>query len=102
MNEMCPICGLPKPELCTCEQLAKERQKIKIRTTRRRFKKLMTLISGFDEGVDVKPIGKILKRKLACGGTVKDGVIELQGEQTQKAYKVLLKQGFTEEQIDVL
>ncbi|MBR9707538.1 MAG: stress response translation initiation inhibitor YciH [Candidatus Diapherotrites archaeon] len=98
---MCSICGLPQ-DLCTCEQLAKEKQKVRIRTVQRKFRKKMTIVSGFDKDINIKDLGKDLKKKLATGGTVKNDTIELQGDQKNKAKAFLLTQGFTEEQIDVL
>lgn len=57
------------------------------------------MISGFDDGVDIKDIAKKLKSELACGGTVKNRVIELQGNHKEKAIKVLVELGFDESQI---
>lgn len=96
--EICPKCGLPK-QACVCEQIVKGSQKIKITTDRKRYGKIVTVISGFDSGVDIKRIAKTLKGKLACGGTHKEGVIELQGDHRQEAKKLLIKEGFDEESI---
>ncbi|MFB6246754.1 MAG: translation initiation factor [Candidatus Pacearchaeota archaeon] len=96
--EICPKCGLPK-QACVCEQIVKGSQKIKITTDKKRYGKIVTVISGFDTGVDIKRIAKTLKSKLACGGTHKDGVIELQGDHRQEAKKLLIKEGFDEESI---
>ncbi len=102
MTEICPKCGLPK-ELCICGTLSKEQQKIKIRSERRRFGKLMTIIEGIDNSdIDIKALMKKLKSKLACGGTYKDGVIELQGDHRQKAKDLLVKEGFNEDMIEVI
>jgi translation initiation factor 1 len=100
MGEVCPKCGLPK-ELCVCGTLAKEKQKIRIRTVKRRYGKVATVIEGFDKDIDVKDLAKKLKSELACGGTSKDGVIELQGEHKQRAKELLIKNGFDESQIEV-
>ena len=100
MGEVCPKCGLPK-ELCVCETIAKEKQKIRIRTVKRRYGKITTVIEGFDKDIDVKGLAKKLKSELACGGTSKDDVIELQGDHRQRAKEALIKNGFAEEQIEV-
>jgi translation initiation factor 1 len=99
MDEICPKCGLPK-NLCICEQIAKEQQKIKIRIDNRRFRKTVTIISGLGSDVDVEGLTKQLKKSLACGGTLKNGEIVLQGKHRDKAKEMLLKQGFKEELID--
>ena len=83
VEEICNTCGLPK-SLCVCVEIDKETQKIKISVVRTRFKKFLTTISGLDEKEKLKELEKTLKRKLACGGTVKDGVIVLQGNHSKK------------------
>ena len=99
MEEICPKCGLPK-ELCICDEIAKEQQKIHLQVTRRRFGKTVTLISGFDKSVNLDALGKELRKKLACGGTVKNGVIELQGNQKERAKQALIKIGYKEVLLD--
>jgi translation initiation factor 1 len=97
--EICPKCGLPK-QACVCEQIAKSTQKIKVTTDRKRYGKIMTVISGFEAGIDTKKIAKALKNELACGGTYKDNIIELQGDHRKKIKEILVKLGFNEESID--
>src|SRR5215210_7480483 len=43
---------------------------------------------------DLKALAKKLKQECGTGGTVKDGVIEIQGEQRQKLADVLQKLGY--------
>lgn len=103
MPEICQVCGLPR-DLCMCSEIAKEQQKIVIYTLKRRFGKLMTVIEGIDEksrGIDLKSLTKKLKERCACGGTSKDGKIELQGEQRDKVKKSLIEAGFVESSIEV-
>ena len=95
---ICPNCGLPS-EACVCQEIAKKQQNIKIQTEKRRFGKITTTIVGLD-GVDVKGLGKKLKAKLACGGTVKKNEIELQGDHRNKVKKILLDEGFDINQIN--
>ncbi len=99
MEGICETCGLPK-NLCVCGEIAKETEKIKIRTIRRRFRKVVTIVSGFEDASEAKGLGKNLKRKLACGGTTKGTEIELQGDHTKKVKELLLKEGYKEELID--
>ena len=100
MDEMCPKCGLPK-NLCVCQEIAKEEQKIKIRADKRRFGKIVTIVSGLESSVNPVDILKELKRKLACGGTAKDNEIILQGNHKTKVKEFLMEKGFKEELIDV-
>ena len=81
------------------EEIAKSEQQIKVVTQTRRYGKKITLVEGFDKHVDVKEIGTRLKESLACGGTVKDGIIELQGDHKKKVKPILVKLGFPEESI---
>lgn len=99
MEDICPKCGLSK-QLCICEQIAKEQQKIKINVDRRRFRKIVTIVSGLGSDVDAETLGKQLKKSLACGGTVKNDEIILQGNHRDKVKELLLSQGFKEELID--
>ncbi len=43
---------------------------------------------------DLKSLAKRLKQDCGTGGTVKDGVIEIQGEQREKIAEVLRKLGY--------
>ncbi len=59
------------------------------------------MIDGVDEKqVSMKELVKDLKSKLACGGTVKDGHIELQGDHRNRVKEVLINMGFSSEMID--
>lgn len=96
--EIDPKTGLPI-EAIAWEDLAKSEQKIKVSIETRRYGKKITIVSGFDKNIDVKGISKSLKAELACGGTVKDGTIELQGDHRAKVKQALVKLGFAEESI---
>ena len=101
MTDACNVCGLPK-DLCLCDAVAKEKQAVVIKVDTRRYGKAMTVVEGLDaKSVDIKKLAKSMKAKLACGGTVKDGAIELQGDHRQGAKKVLLDSGFSESSITV-
>ncbi len=94
---ICERCGLPK-EACVCKELIKSEGKISITKEQRRYKKYVTLISGIDKE-SIKEIAKKLKSELACGGTVKEGTIELQGDHIKKVREKLMEYGFKEENI---
>ena len=85
---------------CVCGEIAKTHQQIDVKTEKRRFGKINTIISGFDEGVDIKDIAKKLKIKRACGGTVKNKIIELQGNHKDHIKTILVEMGFSENQIN--
>lgn len=97
--EICPKCGLPK-EACICDEITKSSQRIRVTTDKKRYGKIVTLVAGFDKTIDIKDIAKKLKSELACGGTVKDDTIELQGDHTKRVNQILVKLGFDSEQID--
>ena len=97
--EICPKCGLPK-QACVCEQIVKSSQKIKVTTVKKAYGKIATQVSGFDREIDVKKIAKELKNELACGGTYKDNIIELQGDHSKRVKPLLVKLGFEEDSIE--
>lgn len=68
---------------------------------RRRFRKTVTIVDGVEEKANPKGLSKKLKTKLACGGTYKNGKIELQGNHRNKVKKILIESGFSEDQIEV-
>ncbi len=97
MAGICPVCGLPQ-ELCMCEEIAREQQRIKIYSDRRRYGKMVTIVEGIDAAdIDIDDLAKRLKTKCAAGGTVKAGRIELQGEHKKKVKLALEDIGFTVE-----
>ena len=96
--EICPKCGLPEAA-CVCGEIAKTQQNIEVSIEKRRFGKVNTIISGFDDGVDIKAIAKKLKAKRACGGTMKNKKVELQGNHKGFIKPILVSEGFSEEQI---
>jgi translation initiation factor 1 len=97
--EIDPKTGLPIQAM-GWEDLAKSSQRIKVTTDKKRYGKIVTLVSGFDNGIDIKKTAKALKNELACGGTFKDNQIELQGDHTKKIKPILLKLGFAEDSIE--
>jgi len=96
--DICPKCGLPK-QACVCEEIAKSEQRIQVTTIKKKFGKLVTLVSGIEKGIDIKKIAKDLKAELGCGGTVRENVIELQGDHIRKIKPILVRLGFSESSI---
>lgn len=100
MPEVCEVCGLPK-DLCVCQEIAKESQRVKIFTERRKYGKTITVIDGLGADIDIHSLSKALKSKCACGGTVKGGTLELQGDHRIKARDELVKNGFSLDAIKI-
>jgi len=71
-----------------------------IKVVKRRYGKEVTVIEGIDGSqINLEELAKFLKTKLACGGTVKNGVIELQGNHVTRVKELLIKKGFNPDQI---
>ena len=99
---ICKKCGQPE-ELCICETIAIEQQKIKVYTARRKYGKPVTIIEGLEtKNINIKELIAKIRQKLACGGTVKDSTLELQGNHKSKVKDVLIGLGFPDEQIEVI
>jgi translation initiation factor 1 len=100
MADICNKCGMLK-DLCVCEILDKQGvAKIKIFTTKKKFKKLVTIVEGIDSA-QIEQTTRELKHKLACGGSAKEGVIILQGDHKKKVPGVLKALGYLPESIEV-
>jgi len=94
MSDICPKCGLPK-EICVCEEIAREQQNITIAVDKRRYGKMMTVVDGLNpHDLDLDSLISNLKSICACGGTIKEGRIELQGDHRSKVKEALEKLGF--------
>ena len=98
---ICSKCGLPQ-ELCVCEKIAKETQQIDVYIEKKKFNKFYTIVKGVDtKNIDMKDLLRKMKNKLACGGTVKNEKIELQGDHKYRVKQVLIEVGFAPEMIMV-
>lgn len=65
------------------------------RQTKGRGGKAVTLVSGLALDADALALlGKQLRTACGCGGTVKDGVIEVQGDHCDKVMEALDRQGY--------
>jgi translation initiation factor 1 len=101
MPEIDPVTGLPK-ELGVFDDIKKEDQTINVSVTRKKFGKKYTIIEGINENeVDLKDLAKKLKTQFACGGTAKDGVIELQGDHRRDITDQLAELGFDKRSIEI-
>ena len=102
IGRMCPNCGRPLKK-CGCRSKhvnssADSRVdgilRIK-RETKGRGGKTVTTISGFDENEDVvKQLAARLKTLCGTGGSVKNGIIMIQGDHREAIKRELETQGF--------
>ena len=100
MVGICNQCGLPQ-DLCVCETIAREQQKITVKVEKRKFGKKYTIVVGIKKEANIEEITKKLKTKFACGGTAKKGQIELQGDHKLRMKQALVDLGFPAETINV-
>lgn len=94
---MCPGCLRPKDQ-CVCRDRSRPRGDGVVRVSREtkgRKGAGVTLVTGLPlSDTDLKSLAKRLKARCGVGGSVKDGVIELQGDQRDKLLPLLDAQGF--------
>lgn len=98
-GRLCPDCG-KAISACVCRE--QEKQKVKgdgivriARETKGRGGKGVTLITGLPLAEEqLKELASKLKQSCGTGGTVKDGVIEIQGDQREKLCAYLQKAGY--------
>lgn len=83
------------------DQLARSEQTITVKIDTRSFGKEMTVVEGFGDDVELSELASTLKSKLACGGTNKNGQIQLQGDHLRRIEDVLEEEGFDRQNIDV-
>jgi translation initiation factor 1 len=101
-GRMCPDCRKPTAQ-CICRQtkLAPKSDGI-VRVSlesKGRGGKSVTLVKGLTvDGAVLIQLGKQLKTACGSGGTVKDGVIEVQGDHCTLVIEALKKQGWTVKQ----
>ncbi len=95
------MCGLSQ-ELCICEEVAKTETRIRVVIEKRKWGKQYTVLQNLDSrDFNLKDMAKQLRTKLACGGTVKNDAIELQGNHEWQIIKLLTKMGFDPDSIDI-
>lgn len=102
-GKMCPACNCPV-DRCTCRKkpgVVRNDGIVRIsRETKGRKGKGVTLISGLPlDAEEIKNLGKTLKKKCGTGGTVKGGIIEIQGDHRDFLIPELEKKGWTVKRI---
>jgi len=95
-GRMCPECRQPVAQ-CVCKELAKNAVPagdgiVRVsRETKGRGGKAVTLVKGV--AVDAAALDQLGKAACGSGGTVKDGVIEVQGDHVDRVMAALQKLG---------
>lgn len=93
----CPACRQPISScVCATPQLAEGDGIARVRReTKGRGGKTVTSVSGVLLPPDeLKALAKKLKTRCGCGGAVKEGVIEIQGDHAELVRDWLIEQGF--------
>jgi translation initiation factor 1 len=97
-GRICPDCGKPLAD-CICKTAAKAKPagdgNVKVsRESKGRGGKTVTLVKGLAlDAIALALLGKQLRSACGSGGTVKDGVIEIQGDHCDLVMENLKKQG---------
>jgi len=95
----CEVCEELEDD-CTCPpptepRTPPERQTAKVFTEKRKRGKVVTVIKDLaDEGDHLRNLLTQLKSACGAGGTLKDGVLEIQGDQSSACQKFLADQGY--------
>jgi len=97
-GRMCPLCRQPVAG-CRCKQAqapAKTDGVLRVsRESKGRGGKTVTLVRGLAlDALALAQLGKQLRAACGSGGTVKDGVIEVQGDHCELVMEALKKQGY--------
>ncbi len=97
-GRMCPVCRQPTSS-CRCSAAPARAPSDGIvrvsRETKGRAGKGVTLVKGVPvDALALMTLGKQLKTACGSGGTVKDGVIEVQGDHCERVMEMLKSQGF--------
>ena len=95
MGRMCPGCGKPAAT-CACAKGAPPKSDgvVRImRQTKGRKGKGVCLITGLPPD-GLEKLAKELKQRCGTGGTVKEGVIEIQGDHRETLLAELARRGF--------
>ena len=86
-----------EPEEPAQATLSPAQQELRIQLDKKqRAGKVVTLITGFvGADADLEELGKTLRNFCGTGGSAKDGLILVQGDQREKVFQFLQKKGYT-------
>ena len=99
-QEFTSAASLQRPSAAAAEPTAKALQRVRVQRTKAgKGGKLVTAITGLEAPeAELKALLKQLKAKAGTGGTLKDGLIELQGDQVAIALEALTAAGYRPKQ----
>ncbi len=102
----CEVCEKPLDQ-CACprsadgqvreptDQKARKDQPVRVRREKRRKGKVVTVVEGLDPSAsDLSEILRQLKSACAAGGKVADGVLEIQGDHTERVVTIFKDMGY--------
>lgn len=99
VGRMCPVCRLPVAE-CICHAAASKADHgdgvVRVsRETKSRGGKAVTVIRGVPlDAMALAALGKQLRADCGAGGTLKGGVLEVQGDHCDRVMDLLKAQGW--------
>ena len=97
-GELCPACERPIAD-CSCPASGASRGDGVVRVgreTKGRRGKGVTIVTGIPlAGAELARLAKELKRACGSGGTLRDGVLEIQGEHRDRLVTVLEAKGWS-------
>ena len=101
-GDLCPDCGEAK-SACICAELADRQRlagldgvvRIRRETAGRKGKGVTTISGVAQPEAELKALLKRLKKSCGTGGSLSEGVIEIQGDHREKIKTMLEKEGYS-------
>jgi len=94
----CPTCGQALLQCCCSRERTGQQGDGVVRVrreTKGRKGSGVCLITGLElDGAELKKLARQLKQKCGAGGTVKNGIIEIQGDHGESLVQALIALGF--------
>ena len=90
------MCQCPPPSAAKSPIVPPEKQKLQIRTEKRKKGKVVTQLIGLkvSDPEQLKEFLRNLKNECGTGGKIEGEIIEIQGDQVEKLSSILAAQGY--------